>query len=487
MARTFGVGDEIEAYFAVSGLYLSILHILQTGSLTVIFVPKYHRLKEICGRASSYELITVVMNWLLLAAIFLVGLGIIFRSSLIDLRVPGFNEAKQLVCENFLIWVLPLVILDTCSAFIRCIINAEKIYGKPELVVSFSLFGQFVVAWSFSPTFGVQALIGGLYVSSIIRILGFGAIVSKQNYTYQLVFRSNYFEFRDIYSNLRLTTLYTLATQSFLFAFDAALSNLQSGKFAIFHYYKKLFTLTQGMLMKPINIIFFNQFSNDFSNGKNTRKLKEDSLDLSLFFFSIVAVFGVIFLTDFLSIAFRDSNLKPKDISTLSYLFKISSFILLINVYQQFLFKIVMVTGVVSKLYTMMSISQIITALFTLFFTPSISLLIAVGIMFFNGTVLLSCGIWLTLKDSREEFCFFKMFDLIRYTILGLGTCTVGLYICRETKNYFENDTLVFVLNLIMVGLLLALWGNILKIKEFALVSSKIRLGLSKCFWCREP
>lgn len=481
LARTFGMGRDIECYFAASALYISLSKMLQIGSLSAIFVPLYHRIQEQQGKSVAFDSFGVVINSVAMITIGVVTLGFFASNILVNLRVPGFSGVDLEQVLQLFRALLPLVLLDAVAAFVLCLVHAERRFGRAEGVVSAATVLQLVGASLFVDAIGIWALVVGLYVASLIRLCGFSAIAFKVGYRHRMLLRVAEFRSGQLFTRMGLTGVYSVVTQLFLFAFDAAISMLTPGSFALFRYIQKLTSVTQGLLMKPIRVVFFNHISASFSRGiGENRTLIRGALGNALMYFSIALVFVFVSLEDILLIALGGSEFPETAIQTVSESFRLMMIGIGLVVYQQIVIKTVLASGLVTRLYIGMILCQIATWGFLTVCVPHFSLSIAITVIIFNAAILgFVPGMILWKLDSRL-LCFFRFGDILRATLFVVFGVIFGLQI----RFYFDslNETIVIraILTIASTGVFLVVIGSVLRFQEFDAVARAVWARVSK-------
>ena len=139
IAFFFGASRQVEIFFAAVALESMLVRLTQTGQLTEIFLPQYHRRKHEQSAAQAQACFAVLINILLIAAFALAALLFVLAPQLVALRVPGFTSADIETTTTVFRALLPLLVIHVLVAILRTLANAEKWFGLPEAI---SLVGR---------------------------------------------------------------------------------------------------------------------------------------------------------------------------------------------------------------------------------------------------------------------------------------------------------------------------------------------------------
>jgi putative peptidoglycan lipid II flippase len=124
-----------------------------------------------------------------------------------------------------------------------------------------------------------------------------------------------------MFGKLGATLPYVALTQVFAFAFDAALSHLPQGSFAVFRYATMIWSRTQGIFLRPLSIPFFTSFSESAARRlPATVSLIENALARVLAVTAIVTTAVLAGAERVLTALWGGENFPPAQIATLVWL-----------------------------------------------------------------------------------------------------------------------------------------------------------------------
>lgn len=269
LARCYGVSRDVEIYFAASSLFFVIASLTQTGSITEIALPIYHRHVEAFGKKEAFKLYSLIMNWMGLAALLVGLISALLAGPLIKIFIPGFTAVDQETARIFFLWISPLFMLEILKSIMATLLNAEKVFGKTELANIFSQLGNIGFIILFHKTLGAYAAMMGLWFGQVLS-LGYSLYLAHGfGFRYHFLWHDARFSLKELLSKIQNTFSYVLATQFYVVGLNAAISLLPQGQYGIYKYANLIFSKTQGLLLHPVSTVFFSQFSKEFAKGSS--------------------------------------------------------------------------------------------------------------------------------------------------------------------------------------------------------------------------
>lgn len=291
LARSFGVGSDIEIYFASTTLLFLINSLSQSGQLAEIALPVYHRFQHSGGQESASRVLSVVINWMMLIALVLTLAALAGARPLFTASASGFEPEKLEKGIALFRMVCPLLFLEILKSQLTTIVNAEKKFGRIELVNITNQLVSIAFVLLFSPALGIYAVVAGFWLGELVSV-GYGLYLIRQTqFRYHPVLRHPGFTLRDMLKNLGYTFSYVVITQIMLLFLNNLITHLPKGQYAVFKYTQLIFTKIQGLLIRPVSVIFFSQFSSAFhSRSQAVRDLVVEASGLG--FILSVTVFS---------------------------------------------------------------------------------------------------------------------------------------------------------------------------------------------------
>ena len=110
-----------------------VTSLTQNGQLAEIFLPEYHNL-NVRNKGLGFKALNVVINRMVaFGSIIILGV-FIFAPFFISLLVPGFSSEDKEEATLIFRVLLPYLYLQVINSFFKIVMNAEKIYCRPEFL-----------------------------------------------------------------------------------------------------------------------------------------------------------------------------------------------------------------------------------------------------------------------------------------------------------------------------------------------------------------
>ncbi len=159
LVSRFGIGPELDAYYAAFQVPNIVYSLLVLGTLSVAFIPVFVALRR-KDAGDAWRFAGGVLTWTGIVMGVLSAAVILFAGPLTALAVPGFPpETQRLVAELTRILVLSVFLFSISSVF-GSVLNAERRF----------------LAVSLAPLLYNGAIIGGLLFTHDIRIVAWCAV-----------------------------------------------------------------------------------------------------------------------------------------------------------------------------------------------------------------------------------------------------------------------------------------------------------------------
>lgn len=269
IAQIFGASRAIETYFAATTFQNFLLQISTSGQIGDLFIPIFHNIQAESGKEASYLAFSAMTNVMFVIAIAFAVLGCIFANSIVAMLVPGFDKDEKLLCAHVFLVTAPLTALHVFSGMCSNFLRAEHQYGTDETLSLGSRIVNLIILLTLSWAWGIWALILGLWMSGLIRFFGQQFYVWRLGYRHKLGFATAEFSPWTVFCKVPFTFIHISASQFFAFALTAALSSLPEGSYAVYNYAKQLSSKLQGLILRPIGILFFSRFSQALAEGRS--------------------------------------------------------------------------------------------------------------------------------------------------------------------------------------------------------------------------
>lgn len=295
--RYFGASAEMDAFFVAITAVYTITSLIQGGQLAEVFLPEYLNQKTRYGSRAAHKLLSAVLNRMMVFVGILLTVLYFAAPVFINLIGPGLSaDFKELASSLFSI-SLVLIFLTFISSFVNTTLNAEQIFGRPEVTGLINGFVSILLLIKYHEQFGVYILIYSLLAGKVIEFLIGMIFLKRINYNYQLIWRPNDYDVSNFFKVMFTTSGYVAATQIYSVIMTAMASFLPPGSLSIFNYVKQLSSKASGIIISPISTVFFSKFSAMVSEGRKDLSihLKQPlafTLGISLIIFAFIIFSG---------------------------------------------------------------------------------------------------------------------------------------------------------------------------------------------------
>lgn len=280
----FGTSAEVEAFFAASVLGTAVSRFVNTGQLVEIVVARYHRLKQEVSYEAAMSVVATLANYMVLGAFILVIALILSGTGIVNLLVPGFQSSTKVqVWQIFCItgFLMPIQI---ATNLYQGMLNAENIYGKVEFTATITQSINIIILYLGGNDGTVDYLVIGLVFTVVFQFLTTIYYLRQVKYRHSWKWRNPYFPLRELAKTLSATFTYMLSVQIYTFIFNAALSYLPAGSFAIYRYGELIYSKVANIFMMPLSTVFFNDINRLLhqANGHQIKDFVRQNLNFSL-------------------------------------------------------------------------------------------------------------------------------------------------------------------------------------------------------------
>lgn len=411
----FGTTVTIETYFAAITFYQAIVNLMQTGQISEVFTPMYHQLKKSHNAEIARLLFSILLNWMVVASCLMVLAAYLLANELVPLAIPGFDPQRTMVCVQMFCWIVPLTTLQVCQSLFNCFLAAEKRFLSQELVrlVCVVLGLAFIIG--LAGWIDAWAMVVGLWITNVSSVLAVMLIARKNGYRHRFRFRHPDIKLSPIFRSLPSIFSYVTITQIYSVALTSGLSSLPQGSLAIFSYARRIFGRLNGLLSRPISIVFFNHYSNDLVQHPGaTSDLIRRSLRLSLLAACFVTVALLASGFPALKMLWLTDRFPEQDVWNTYLVLAALCFSAFFDGPGIIYRKINISHQLVIRQYQLLCIVQIACALLAYFMIPQYGLLAAVAIVVANPCLMAAASALLVFARTRGELEFYRLLDVIK-------------------------------------------------------------------------
>ncbi|MCG8545843.1 MAG: hypothetical protein MJE12_16715, partial [Alphaproteobacteria bacterium] len=402
-----------------TALIVFVMTLSQTGQLAEILIPKFHQIRHEYDRREAYKFFNCCLNLLLLIVITTSTIIWFLAEYIVELRVPGFDSESIELGVLFFRIILPLVAVQIVSTLLTTLAHAEGFFGPPESTGLIANLVTLASILTLVDRVGIWSLIWALWLGQSVRLAVLIVYLYAKGYRYTLQLRSEATSVLAIFHNVFKTIPYVLTTQVYGFALDAAISTLPQGTYAVFKYVTRLLARGQSLLLRPIAIVFFTQFSDAYSRGlENLKELAREALARSLLItvpaMAVVAVASKPIIISLLG----QRGFTDTQITLASELLIVLVALMFASGYQQVGRKMTMSLGMVGRQYYSNAAVQVVCFMLVWPLVETYGIPGAVA-MFILNNVALSLTPLILLRWYRPELSVVYSWDRVwRWTIV---------------------------------------------------------------------
>ena len=172
IARTFGAGPELDAYYAAFKLPDLLLTLIAGGAVATTFIPVFAGHLSSGDRERSWRLASAVLNVVLaLMTVVAVAAAIAAPWLVRTLVAPGFDPALQDQTAGLLRIVLVSSVVFSVSSLVMSVLQAHERFLLPALADFFYDVGIIGGAVLLAPRMGIRGLALGVVAGALLHLL----------------------------------------------------------------------------------------------------------------------------------------------------------------------------------------------------------------------------------------------------------------------------------------------------------------------------
>lgn len=171
IARQFGIGADLDAYYAAFKLPDLLFTIVAGGALATAFIPVFAEFLAAGDRAGAWRLASALTNLVVLAVAALAALAALAAPWLVRIVIaPGFDAAQQAETAGLMRLVLISTVLFGISAVQGSVLNGFKHFLLPAVAPVVYPLGIAAGALFLAPRFGVRGLAIGAIIGAALHL-----------------------------------------------------------------------------------------------------------------------------------------------------------------------------------------------------------------------------------------------------------------------------------------------------------------------------
>jgi putative peptidoglycan lipid II flippase len=171
IAHRFGIGAELDAYYAAFKLPDLLFTIVAGGALATAFIPVFAEFLAAEDRQGAWRMASAVTNLVVLAVAALAALAALTAPWLVHVVIaPGFDPAQQAETVSLMRIVLFSTLLFGISAVQGSVLNGFKHFLLPALAPVLYPLGIAGGALWLAPRYGVRGLAMGAVIGAALHL-----------------------------------------------------------------------------------------------------------------------------------------------------------------------------------------------------------------------------------------------------------------------------------------------------------------------------
>ncbi len=171
IARQFGIGTDLDAYYAAFKLPDLLFTVVAGGALATAFVPVLAQFLACEDLEGAWRLTSAVMNLVLLVVSSLATLAILTSPWLVRTFIaPGFAAHVQAQTATLMRLVLVSTVIFSVSAVLGSVLHGFKHFFLPALAPVVYPLGVIASALWLVPLWGVRGLAVGAVAGSVLHL-----------------------------------------------------------------------------------------------------------------------------------------------------------------------------------------------------------------------------------------------------------------------------------------------------------------------------
>ncbi len=172
IARQFGLGAELDAYFAAFRLPDLLFTIVAGGALATAFIPIFAEFLSAGDRSGAWRLASAITNLVVLVTLGFALLVGLFAPWLVRVFIaPGFDPTQQSETAELMRLVLLSTVIFGISSVQSSVLHGFKHFLLPALAPAMYPLGVVLGALWLAPTYGIKGLAIGAVAGSLFHLL----------------------------------------------------------------------------------------------------------------------------------------------------------------------------------------------------------------------------------------------------------------------------------------------------------------------------
>ena len=171
IARTFGAGEQLDAYYAAFNVPDLLFTLIAGGALASVFIPVFADAMTQRGQAEAWRVASATINLVVLTTILLATLAAFFAPGIVACCLaPGFTPSQQALTAELMRIVLISTVVFALAGVLMGILNAQQHFLSPAFAPALYNIGIIGGALFLTPRFGIHGLAYGVVIGSFMHL-----------------------------------------------------------------------------------------------------------------------------------------------------------------------------------------------------------------------------------------------------------------------------------------------------------------------------
>jgi putative peptidoglycan lipid II flippase len=267
LAGTFGLGHDLDMYYASFRIPDFIFNLLILGALSSAFIPIFKNYLSQNKNQAAWNLANNILNILLIITLCICLLVFIFAHQFTSFIAPGFDDMQLATTANLTRIMLVSPIFFTISSITGGILNSFKKFVSYSLAPIMYNLGIIFGILFLVPAFSIYGLAIGVIIGALLNLLIQIPELRATGYRYQLMIQPKNKDMQKILA-LTIPTMFSLAIAQINLTVDNIIaSTLQAGSISAINLATNLFYIPIGIFAIPICTAVFPNLVEHISNN----------------------------------------------------------------------------------------------------------------------------------------------------------------------------------------------------------------------------
>ena len=257
LAGQFGLGDELDVYYAAFRIPDLVFNIIVLGALSAGFIPVFAGLLAHKKENEAWKTANIVLNFILTLLLPACLVLIIFAPIIINFIVPGFDQEKKSMTISLtrIMFLAPFFL--TLSSVTGGILQSFRRFFFYSLAPVMYNIGIIIGAVVFVKWWGIYGLAWGVVLGALLHFLIQLPASWHLGFRYRWIWDLKNIELRKIIKMMIPRTLTLFVSQLNLIVITVIASTLAAGSLAVFNFANNLQNLPLGLFAFSFSVAVF--------------------------------------------------------------------------------------------------------------------------------------------------------------------------------------------------------------------------------------